>query len=87
MMAPQSRAQTDLGPVTVGAGIQTSYAHTQPDGGSSTDQFTLNSARLYVSGNVTDSIKLMFNTEYDQGSNKVGKFWMPLRNSSVSPPR
>ena len=65
-------AQTDLGPVTVGAGIQTSYGHTQPDGGSSTDQFMLNSARIYISGSVTDSIKFMFNTEYSQSSNNVG---------------
>jgi hypothetical protein len=71
-LAPASRAQGNLGPITVGAGLQTSYVHTQPDGGSSTDQFQLNSIRLYVSGPVTDGIKFMFNTEYDQGTNKVG---------------
>ncbi len=65
-------AQIDLGPVTVGAGVRADFEHTQPDQGGSTDQFQLNSVRLYVSGNVTDTIKLMFNTEYDQSTNKVG---------------
>ena len=67
-----ARAQTDIGPVTVGAGVRADFEHTQPDQGSSTDQFQLNSVRLYVSGSVTDNIKLMFNTEYDQSTNKVG---------------
>jgi len=58
--------------VTVGAGLRTDYEHTAPDGGSSTDKFELNSIRLYVNGPVTDTIKFMFNTEYDQGTNKVG---------------
>jgi len=71
-MAPLSRAQINLGPVTVGAGLRTDYEHTAPDGGSSTDKFELNSIRLYVNGPVTDTIKFMFNTEYDQGTNKVG---------------
>jgi hypothetical protein len=66
------RAQTALPPVTIGAGLQTSFVHTAPDGGDSTDQFLLNSARLYVNGPVTDKIKFMFNTEYDGGSNKIG---------------
>jgi hypothetical protein len=71
-MAPLSRAQINLGPVTVGAGLRTSFDHTAPNGGSSTDEFTLDSVRLYVNGDVTENIKFMFNTEYDQGTNKVG---------------
>jgi hypothetical protein len=71
-MVPLSRAQINLGPVTVGAGLRTDFSHTAPDGGSSTDKFELNSIRLYVNGPVTDTIKFMFNTEYDQGTNKVG---------------
>ena len=67
-----ARAQIDLGPVTVGAGLRTDFEHTQPDSGGSSDQFQLNSIRLYINGNVTDTIKLMFNTEYDQSTNKVG---------------
>ena len=72
VLAPPSRAQIDLGPITVGGGIQTSYAHTEPDGGKSTDQFELDHARLYVNGAVTDSIKFMFNTDYDSVTNKIG---------------
>jgi hypothetical protein len=70
--ATPSRAQTNLGPVTVGAGLQTSFVHTQPDGAMSTDQFLVNSVRLYVNGPVTDKIGFMFNTEYDNATNKVG---------------
>lgn len=67
-----ARAQgTALPPVSVGAGVQTSYVHDMPDGGDSTDKFLLNSVRLYVSGSATQKIKFMFNTEYDGGSNHV----------------
>jgi hypothetical protein len=66
------RAQTEVGPVTVGAGLQTSFAHTSPRGGDSTDQLLVNSVRLYVNGGATNNIKFMFNTEYDGGTNKIG---------------
>ncbi len=72
ILAAPLRAQTALGPVTVGAGMQTSFVHTAPDGGASTDKFLLNSARIYVNGPVADKIKFMFNTEYDGATNKVG---------------
>src|ERR1700741_3893188 len=74
LLLPSSllRAQTPLPPVTLGAGLQTSFTHTSPDSGDGTDQFLLNSARLYVNGPVTDKIKFMFNTEYDGGNNKIG---------------
>jgi hypothetical protein len=52
--------------------LQTSFAHTEPDKGSSTDQFLLNSIRLYVNGPVTEQIKFMFNAEYDGANNKIG---------------
>jgi hypothetical protein len=65
-------AQTALPPVTLGAGLRTSFVHTSPDDGDDTDQFLLDSARLYVSGSATETIKFMFNTEYDGASNKVG---------------
>jgi len=65
-------AQTELGPVTVGAGLQTSFAHTAPRKSDTTDQLILNSVRLYVNGNAAQNIKFMFNTEYDGGTNKVG---------------
>jgi hypothetical protein len=72
VLAAPSWAQVDLGPVTVGGGIKTSFDHTDSTGGSSADKFQLDNARIYVSGNVTESIKLMFNTEYDSISNKIG---------------
>ena len=72
VLALPARAQVNLGPVTVGAGVRTDFEHTAPDSGSSTDKFQLDSIRLYVNGPVTDTIKFMFNTEYDQGTNKVG---------------
>jgi hypothetical protein len=64
-------AQKEL-PVTVGAGLQTSFVHTGPHVGDSTDQLFLNSIRLYVNGPVTEQIKFMVNTEYEGGTNKVG---------------
>src|ERR1041384_2910778 len=72
IFAPASRSQTNLGPITVGAGLRTSFVSTQPDHAESTNQFLLDSVRLYVSGPVTDKIKFMFNTEYDGATNKVG---------------
>src|SRR5262249_17155645 len=40
-------AQSDLGPVTVGAGLQSSFAHTQPDGGTSNDKFDRMSRKVF----------------------------------------
>src|ERR1044071_8257577 len=65
-------AQTTLGPVTIGAGVRTSFTHTDVDGGGSNDRFLLDSARIYLSGPVTENIKFMFNTEYDGANNKIG---------------
>jgi hypothetical protein len=58
-------AQTTLPPISLGAGLRTSFVHTAPDGGDDTDAFVLDSVRLYVSGPVTDTIKFMVNTEYN----------------------
>ena len=72
LLAPSSgRAQTDLGPVTVGAGLRTSFVNTNPDGGSSTSQFALNDIRLYVSGTAYKDVKFMFNTDYNSITNSV----------------
>ena len=71
LLAPPSWAQIDLGPVTVGAGLRTGYVHTEPDAGSSTDQFQVNDVRLYVNGSVTKEIKFMFNTDYNTFTNTV----------------
>lgn len=72
VLPPPSPAQITVGPITVGAGLQTSFAHTEPDGGNSTDKFQLDHARLYVSGPVVGDIKFMFNTDYDSVTNKIG---------------
>lgn len=58
--------------VSVGAGLQTSYQYTSPDGGDGTNEFLLNSARLYVNGSATSNIKFMFNTEYNGATNAIG---------------
>ena len=59
-------------PVTIGAGVRTSFVHTDLEDEDGTDRFLLDSLRLYVNGPVTDKIKFMVNTEYDGGSNHVG---------------
>jgi len=71
-LSPQSRAQIDLGPITVGAGLQTSFDHSAPTGGSSADTFALDHARIYINGPVYEDIKFMFNTDYDSTTNKIG---------------
>jgi len=68
---PTLRAQSELGPVTVGAGLRTSFDDTRPDSGSSTNQFELNDIRLYVNGTLYKDIKFMFNTEYNSATNAV----------------
>jgi hypothetical protein len=65
--------------VTVGAGMRTSFAHTQfdepdpevPDFDSTSDRFFLDSARIYLGGAATKNIKFMFNTEYNGADNEV----------------
>ena len=71
MTASPALAQSAPG-VTLGAGLQTSFRATTPDGGDTTASFVVNSARLYVNGPVTEKIKFMFNTEYDGATNKIG---------------
>ncbi len=69
LAAPMHAAFADTPPVSIGAGIRTSFTSTNPDGpGDDINDFTLNSARIYISGTVTDNIKVMFNTEYNTTS-------------------
>jgi hypothetical protein len=72
VFAPPSPAQINLGPVTVGAGLRTSFESTTPDGANTDNQFLLNDIRLYVNGPVTDWLKFMFNTDYNGPTNTVG---------------
>lgn len=70
-LAPESQAQLNLGPITVGAGLQTSYTGTNTTGADFNNQFQLNHIRLYVNGPVYEDIKFMFNTDYDSVTNKL----------------
>ena len=63
MFATPLAAQTTLPPISLGGGLRTSFVHDSPDGGDDTDTFALDSARLYISGPVTEQIDFMFNTE------------------------
>jgi hypothetical protein len=71
-LAAPSRAQTPPPAVSVGGGVQTSFAHTETEDADATDTFPLNSVRLYVSGTAAPKIKFMFNTEYNGATNAVG---------------
>ena len=71
LAAPQSLfAQAPS--VSVGGGVQTSYVHSSPDDSDDTDEFPLNSVRLYVSGTAAPNIKIMFNTAYSGATNAIG---------------
>lgn len=72
LVTPPSWAQSFEPSVTVGAGIQTSYQHIQPDGSNATDQFSLDHARIYLSGDITKYISAMLNTDYDTATNNAG---------------
>ena len=65
-------AQSPAPTVTIGGGLQSSYQFTKPDEGDGTNEFLLNSARLYVNGSATKNIKFMFNTEYNGSTNAIG---------------
>ncbi len=65
--ALSASAQTAAPPVTLGAGLQTSFVHDEPDEADGTDSFVLNSVRFYVNGNATDKIKFMVNTDIHYG--------------------
>lgn len=65
-------ADTVISGVSVGAGVRTSFTHTDVDGVSdNVDDFELDSARIYLSGKVTDYLSLMFNTEYTKADEKM----------------
>jgi len=58
----------DTRSVTIGGGLRAGFSSTEngaPNGTDDSKDFSLQSARLYVSGNASDKIKLTFNTECD----------------------
>ncbi|MFT3905081.1 MAG: hypothetical protein QM718_02080 [Steroidobacteraceae bacterium] len=68
--ADASAAELTLPPISIGAGMRTSFTHESYDGESASD-FNLDSARLYINGSVTDQIKFTFNTEYNSSSDAL----------------
>lgn len=70
-LAPAGVQAQDAPSVSVGAGMRTSFVHDEPDGADGTDSFSLNSIRLYVGGQATESVRFMFNTEYQGNSNEI----------------
>jgi hypothetical protein len=65
-------AEVNLPPVSVGAGMRSSFSNTDIDGASEdVNDFALNSARIYLSGKATDNISLMFNTEYNSNDEEI----------------
>jgi len=64
-------AQTFEPTLTVGAGIQASYEHTEPAVGDDVDQFALDHLRLYLSGDITKNISAMVNTDYSSITNTM----------------
>jgi hypothetical protein len=74
LAAPLSQAMADDSaqpPITIGAGLRTDFEYTDPTGGKKTDDFNLDSIRLYINGHVMDHVSFMFNTEYE-GSPPTG---------------
>lgn len=59
-------ATITLPPVSLGAGARTSFINKDVDAPNTDDvsDFNLDSARIYINGSVTDTIKFTFNTEY-----------------------
>lgn len=69
--ASAQAASVTLPPVSLGAGLRSSFTHADVDGATTDpNDFRLDSVRLYLSGSATDVIKFTFNTEYsgDPGS-------------------
>src|SRR5712672_1559599 len=71
LSASALRAQDFQPTLTVGAGIQASYDHTQPAVGKALDQFALDHLRLYFSGDITKNISAMVNTDYNNVTNNM----------------
>jgi len=63
-VAPLSQALADdppQPPISIGAGMRTDFEYNDPTGGKKSDNFNLDSIRLYVSGYVMDHVSFMFN--------------------------
>jgi hypothetical protein len=69
---PALSAQEFAPTVSVGGGVQTSFMYSNPKVGTDTTQLLLNHARIYLSGDFTNDISMMFNTDYTSGTNVIG---------------
>ncbi len=69
---PALAAEVTLPPISLGAGLRTSFTNTNVDGSSGdANDFKLDSMRVYLSGAATDTIKFTFNTEYNSSTDSV----------------
>lgn len=64
-------AQTFVPSITVGGGVQTSYGYINLSEAPNVNQFSLDHARIYLSGDVTSNISLTLNTEYSSLTNNI----------------
>jgi len=72
LSTPVRAADIKLPPISIGAGVRTQFESTNPSGGGNTvNDFTVNNARIYLGGSVTENIKLMFNTDYTTASESM----------------
>jgi hypothetical protein len=64
---PALAAAADAPSISIGAGMRTDFTHTDTSGtsGTATDDFSLDSIRLYVNGTAAPGVKFTFNTEYN----------------------
>jgi hypothetical protein len=71
LLAAPAAAQTQSMPVSVNIAARTAFAHTRAADADPASEFLLDSVRLLLGGEITQQIKLTFQTEYDGPSNEV----------------
>lgn len=65
--APALAVDLKLPDTTLGGGIRSSFVNTSVDGADQdSNDYGINTARLYIGGSVTEQVKFTFNTEYDR---------------------
>ena len=84
---PLQAQDAPLPPITVGAGVQTSFVHTDTDAedSDSTDAFLLDSARLYVNGSVTNTDQVHVQHRIPRRRPTTSTCWTPSRSFEFSP--
>src|SRR5882724_11677028 len=69
--APAAWAQSEPPKISIGAGLRTSFVNDKVAGKKSLDQFSVDDARIYISGSATENISFMFNTDYKRSTNSI----------------